>query len=156
MTNSKQKIVISARLDLDVWQKLEKAKEQYRKENKNKKIATGYINSLLVNRAIDIFYSDNAFEEISNIIGLKPKKIDISGWIEKNWQNFRIIETDRNDEYYLKYSGEIDFDVKIETVRNAELDIIEIKLIYDNSSCIPGCELVWNIESLNVLSDFLN
>lgn len=156
MTNEKQKIVISARLDLDVWQKLEKAKERYRKENKNKKIATGYINSLLVNRAIDIFYSDNALEEISELTGLKPKRIDISGWIEKNWQNFRIIETDRNDEYYLKYSGEIDFDVKIETVRNAELDVIDIRLIYDNSSYMPGVELVWNIESLNVLADFLN
>lgn len=153
MTNSKKKKIIPGRLDWDVWEKLEKAKEQYKIDFED--MPKKNINTIFINRAVDLYCSDNSFEQICELIGLEPKEIKISNWIRKNWNKITINKTISDTEYSLKLDSQIDFDALIKVWRDSEGEIYKIDLLSDNSS-YKSCKLVWDIEDIWMLSDYLN
>lgn len=138
------------------WDKVEKAKKIYLEAIKDTDLAQVYVNNLMVNKAVDIFYSDNVLEEISLITGLKPKVINISEWIKKNWNKIKIDPYETDDcIYHLHLDYLIDFDITVEVVRDGNDEVHEIILIKDCSNYIPGVVLEWDIQDLDVLADYL-
>jgi hypothetical protein len=156
MTNEKETIVRTVYFTAEAWQIWIDQQAKYKAEWAGSTKPITNIMTMLVNKAITLFYSDNPIEELSHITGIYPKVMNIDKWIEKNWKRIVINPTDRNDEFHLTCDLEFHFDVMVRVEFNAELTVIGISLIKDNSLYILGVELTWKIETLMILADYLN